>query len=409
MSIVCAKYANVKPSADFDWSVYDDGWNGKSLMTNKRVKTQDNKTKVFCHEKYATSALKKYNHQAGDFDDGVKDLTEGGIIRIKDMKLLSKNELLLSTSTGGSAIVNLTKEAKFFERFNIDKETFKNDYILNEIGKMEFLADGNLAKIGKNGFASLYEGTLIKLEQDFAHQAELGDKATAAYLGKIIASNKGGYIMDVQGIKCFLPGSQATSNKLQDFESLVGTEMEVMIMNNVPGSGFIVSRKKFLDRMRPAMIDRLREEWEKDPEKIYHGTVTGARHFGIFIELNEYYTGLAHRIYLEPETLSKILPIEGEDADANAKRNYPQGTPIDVKIYKVDDSDHIVFTDIMDKSKRDELVAERERIEEEAEAAAKAEALAQKKIADEIKRKKMMSKADNNFKGETISLEDLRK
>lgn len=33
----------------FDWTPYDDGWNGTSLKVNKNIKTKNNE-KVFSHE-----------------------------------------------------------------------------------------------------------------------------------------------------------------------------------------------------------------------------------------------------------------------------------------------------------------------------------------------------------------------
>ena len=38
---------------DFDWTPYEDGWNGKSLRSNKRIKLTNKFDKVFCHETYA--------------------------------------------------------------------------------------------------------------------------------------------------------------------------------------------------------------------------------------------------------------------------------------------------------------------------------------------------------------------
>ena len=43
----------VSPSLEeFDWSAYEDGWNGSGLSANKRIKAI-NGDKLYCHENYA--------------------------------------------------------------------------------------------------------------------------------------------------------------------------------------------------------------------------------------------------------------------------------------------------------------------------------------------------------------------
>lgn len=414
MRTVFEKYNNVKPLSEFDWSVYADGWNGKSLMKNPKIETDEDlkksKVKVYCHESYANSDCELYFHGVRSGEDVSKDLREGGVIHIQNIKLIGKDDALMTTAAGGSAVIKLAKESKFFEMLGMSKEQFKTDVLSNADMKQKFLDSGYLAKVGRNGVASLYEGVLVRTENEFHTQIALGKNATKAYVGKIIGSNKGGYIMDIQGIKCFLPGSQAMSNKIVDYESLVGTEMEVMIMKYIEGSGFLVSRKKYLDTVRPAAVAQLREEWKKNPERVFTGTVTGATHFGIFIELNDYYTGLLHRTYATEETLAKIASNpELTDEDVNAKKNYPPGTEIEVKIYDITDDNRLVFTNIMDVEERTKIVEERNRILAEAEAKAKAEAEEAKKLEEERRLKKMMNQQTNNFKNNTVSLEDLKK
>lgn len=411
------KYKDVQPLKGFDWDVYSDGWNGKSLKENSKIKTKrsgKNKVKVYCHESYAKQTLNMYFNGEHATEDVNKDLREGSVIRMQSMKMIGKDDVLVTTSAGGSAVIKLAKEHKFFEMIGTTKERFKDETLNNADETAKFLSKGYLAKVGRNGVASLYEGVLVHTEQEMHEQLALGKNATKAYMGTIVGSNKGGYIMDINGVKCFLPGGQALSNKVVDYDSLIGTQMEVMVMkyieNSVGTSGFLVSRKKYLDTVKPAAIAQLRERWEADKEITFTGTVTGATHFGVFVELSEYYTGLMHKTYASEETLAKIASNpDYTDEDYNARKNFPPGTQVTVKIYNITDDNRIVFTDIMNAEERAKIVAEREKAIADAEAKAKAEAEAAKKAEEERKMKKMIAQQSNNFKNTTVSLEDLKK
>jgi len=432
---------------DFDWSLYEDGWKGRGLVPNAkatkaaRLMETDKSTgkcsvkvKVFSHEKYATSDYAKYFHKSSVYDDGVKDLVEGNIVKVKDVKLLTEvdqktgekkftDELLVSTTTGGSAIINLAKENKFFDLFEMSKEEYKQKVFGTPAGREDFVSRGYLAKIERHGRASLYDGYLLKAQEEFLEQIALGDKATQAYIAHITGYNNGGFICNVQGLRCFLPASQATANKVIDFESLVGKSIEVMIMRFIEGTGFIVSRKMYLNRVTPDKVRQLKADWKANPERIYRATVTGTQDFGVFLEIDEFYTGLLHKMYVTEETARRIeltyswnkslqpdpeLPPIIPDPETIPEGVIKPGDWFDVIIYNITDNNRIVFTNILDPNERKAVVEQREKEKAEYDAKRLAEEKAAKAEATALKLKESKAKSKETFKGESVSFEDLK-
>ena len=52
----------MQQGGNFDWSAFEDGWNGSNLKKNNKVKTPKNgdRIKVYSHEKYAQDLVDAY-------------------------------------------------------------------------------------------------------------------------------------------------------------------------------------------------------------------------------------------------------------------------------------------------------------------------------------------------------------
>ena len=128
-------------------------------------------------------------------------------------------------------------------------------------------------------------------------------EASVAYPARIESINKGGYLVDISGIKCFLPGSLAAANKITDFESYLGKTIYVMIDGYVAAKDiFVVSYKKYLSKIISTKIQEL------DLTKKYKGCVTGSSPFGLFVEWEDVYTGLIHKTEFENEIIEGFSP-----------------------------------------------------------------------------------------------------
>lgn len=359
-------YRDIQPNANFDWSLYDNGWNGKSLVVNSKVKkAKKDKSKIYCHENYAQALYKKYNKSA---EIESKELKQGALVNVTDMTVVDGGNLLLTVNNGANNIyVDMSKESKFLSMITVGENQFTKESFLDYIKvpelKKNILGMNLAAKVETNASkASLSDGIVEKLMIDMQKQIT---NPTTAYMATIDSTNNGGYMVTVADtVKAFMPGSMAALNKITDFESLVGKTMEVMVENYDPKFGFVVSRKKYLKHVIPSIVQNFAQEVKNNPNKLYHGTVTGTTSFGIFVELTEYLTGMIHKTTVSEELKARL-----------DKNDIKAGEELDVYVHKIENG-RIIFSDIAPEYR--EAVIEKREAEEEAEKLRQAKADAKK-------------------------------
>jgi len=144
----------------------------------------------------------------------------------------------------------------------------------------------------------------------------ISEEDNTAYLGTIKDMiDNGGYIINVAGVDCFMPGSHAGINKLYDFASIIGDEVYVIPINYVRSRDMIVvSHKKFLELQKPLALETLRDNMSEQKT----GSVTGTTKFGIFCEFDDCLTGMIHKSEFTDELRerhSNSLVKPGESID----------------------------------------------------------------------------------------------
>jgi ribosomal protein S1 len=190
---------------------------------------------------------------------------------------------------------------------------------------------------------SLYAAHLQTIASEFKEQI---GKPTAAYRAKILNKNQGGFLVEVQGIKAFLPGSLAAANKIVNFDDYIGKEIYVMIEDYLTASDiFVVSYKKYLDHILPSKLGEL------ERNQVMKGSVTGTSRFGVFAEFNEIFTGLLHSSEMNPETLEKFN--NGE---------FRSGTIIEVWLKDIKDN-KLILTETDPSIKKNEMEDFRDKVE----------------------------------------------
>jgi len=109
-------------------------------------------------------------------------------------------------------------------------------------------------------------------------------KEDKTVMGKIIRRIKGGVIVDVEGIQAFLPGSQIDVRPIQDFDDLIGKELEFKIVKiNQLRKNVVLSRKALLSNSMKEQRDELFENIKVG--QIMQGVVKNITDFGVFIDL----------------------------------------------------------------------------------------------------------------------------
>lgn len=275
---------NFASAENFDWTLPN------KRASNNRIKSPEGIV-VYSHESYAQEMIKfMFSGDPQRFDSIGKDLEDGGTYNCR-ITSLNENEALAQTSTGQSIYIDIKKELKDAERLGIENVQFK---IGTEI-------KSTVRKIGGSYIGSVVDYYMQSIRLELFEQIK---ECRHAYRAKIEEINKGGYICNISGIKCFLPGSLAAANRITDFESYIGREIPVMMEGYVEAKDiFIVSYKKYLNKIMDSKIQEL------DLTKKYKGSVTGTSEFGVFVEWDEVYTGLIHKTeFQDDQVLMSFTP-----------------------------------------------------------------------------------------------------
>jgi small subunit ribosomal protein S1 len=147
----------------------------------------------------------------------------------------------------------------------------------------------------------------IELSLKEARQAIIWSEAEEAIKEKKVFqlvvkdANKGGLLLDWQGILGFLPASQLKPENyprvedgdkdriLSELRNLVGQKLSVSIITALPKEGKLIFSEKHLDKQEREEIVQKYEIGDT-----VEGEITGIIDFGVFIKIQEGLEGLAH-------------------------------------------------------------------------------------------------------------------
>ena len=231
-----------------------------------------------------------------------KDILNNSSERITITSIDYKKGVALGeTSFGQTIIIDVKKEKK---------NMIKLGYPSIEINEGQVL-DVVIQKDSSGSFnGSVSSGYEKALKRELHRSIKNEDCAFKIRVKNVC---NGGFMVDLSGIECFLPGCLAAANRIMNFADYVGKELNVMIeIYDQKRDIFVVSFKKYLRKIIDKEVQNISFSTK------YQGTVTGLSNSGVFVEWDEIYTG--------------IIPIDDSNKDSLEK--YQSGDTIE--FYVVD-------------------------------------------------------------------------
>lgn len=275
--------SNIESTQDFDWDLYED--NGK-YNTRVKITEEDRKAgvKVLCKEPYAQELydkMKEFEGRTGRPVHAVKDLIEGGVYEVTAKQISFQEKIIVAHENTSGTQIEIP-----FKEFSRSVDALARGEGL-DFNVMVTRGTGSNEYVGSERKCVSINNT-AELNHHLENQTWFEVKVT-----KLI---KGGYIAKYKdSIDCFIPGSHAAANIIRDFNKLIGQTINVMVDNyDANNDLYILSYKKYIEHSMQYRVSDL--EFGKE----YTGTLTTSPYdFGIFVEFEDYFTGLIHSTEFE--------------------------------------------------------------------------------------------------------------
>lgn len=246
--------------------------------------------KIFCKEPYAQDLYDRYfGSEAGhQVPVGNKDIPVGEI-RTVSIKKIDFSASMVEMEDAAS----MTSIFVPFREFSQEPTLSLLNDDANRTYKV-MIYKSNMNEI----LGSEKKCAALTLREDVEYFA----KNNKWFYVKVVELIKGGYLAIYKNqIKCFLPGSHAAANVIRDFSEYLHKEIPVMVENyDSINNLFIVSYKKYIKETLPEKVSDLSFSEQ------YTGTLTNNPYdFGVFVEFQNYYTGLIHKSDFENDAAFK--------------------------------------------------------------------------------------------------------
>lgn len=245
---------------------------------------------------------------------------------------------------------------------------------MNEKGEIT-VSVGDLVDVSLETLEDGFGATQLSREKAKAAEAwirlEHAFEANETVLGIISGKVKGGFTVDLENIRAFLPGSLVDVRPIRDTSHLEGKELEFKLIKlDRPRNNIVVSRRAIMEAENSVEREALLETLEEG--KVVKGIVKNLTDYGAFVDLGGI-DGLLHitdmawkrvkhpsevvaigdeidvqvlKFDKERERVSLGLKQLGDDPWKDIARRYPNSTRIQGKVTNI--ADYGCFVEIED-------------------------------------------------------------
>lgn len=248
--------------------------------------------KIFSHEPYALDAMKMYDKYCGD--DIISNIMsyEGGNFR--DVRIG-----VVSSFNSDKEIATIELSGKHSVLVDYDS---KSEEL--ELGKkIDVVVSRSKGRI--TGDATSKAAQIERVKQELSRQVDSPSYAYVGVIDSIIfnaANAFNGFVVDVSGVKCFMPGSESDVVPLNDYNELVGQTRYVMPIAASKDS-IVVSHKEYLSTLKATVLSNL---IESKSTELVEGIVSSVKKFGVFIIIGKCIPTLLSVSEMDEETEHKF-------------------------------------------------------------------------------------------------------
>lgn len=248
--------------------------------------------KIFSHEPYALDAMKMYDKYCGD--DIISNIMsyEGGNFR--DVRVG-----VVSSFNSDKEIATIELSGKHSVLVDYDS---KSEEL--ELGKkIDVVVSRSKGRI--TGDATSKAAQIERVKQELSRQVDSPSYAYVGVIDSIIfnaANAFNGFVVDVSGVKCFMPGSESDVVPLNDYNELVGQTRYVMPIAASKDS-IVVSHKEYLSTLKATVLSNL---IESKSTELVEGVVSSVKKFGVFIIIGKCIPTLLSVSEMDEETEHKF-------------------------------------------------------------------------------------------------------
>lgn len=168
--------------------------------------------------------------------------------------------------------------------------------------------------------------------KDVSEAAESGDVME----GDVMEANKGGVVVNVKGVRVFVPRSQATMRRDEDYTKLVGEHVQLVI-TECAGRKIVGSINKVTAEANKAKREEFWQSVEVD--KKYTGVVKSLTSYGAFVDIGGV-DGLCHISELSWSNIkhpSEVVSV-GDEIEVYVKSYDPENQKVSLGFKKEEDN-----------------------------------------------------------------------